>query len=156
MFLQSSYVPFLTDFLVQLYLQLSKHIGQFNGVYRFQNIFLYLQMNCFFCIFKFIITGKKQDLCSRKVRLYPIGQLHAIHIGHLDICHYYIRLKFFHHFKSLYSIVGIADYRKAQAFPVNFFHNDLYYLFFVVYQKNCIYIHVFFSKSVYFLIVFVL
>ena len=106
-------------------------------------------MDGFLCIFKFIIAGKQEDLCSRKLCLDPAGQLHAVHIRHFDICHYHIRLKLFHHFQGFYSVRGIADHGKAKPLPVDLFHNDLYDLFFVIYQKNCIYIHISFSKSQY-------
>ena len=140
---QSSYISLFADFLIQLDLYLGEHVGQLYGVHRFQYVLLHFQMDRLFCVFKFIIAGKEQDLGSRELCLDPAGKFHTVHIGHFNIRHYHIRLKLLHHFQSFHPVIGIADDGKSKPFPVDLFHDNLYDLFLVIYQKNCIYIHIF-------------
>ena len=73
---------------------------------------------------------------GRRVVLFDMtAQIQPVHIGHMDIGHYHIRLVFLHHLQCLYSVVCMANHRKSQLCP-----GKLLYIFQAVksngYQNN--------------------
>ena len=55
-------------------------------------------MNRFFCIFKFVKSGKYNYVNISIIIIKPFGQLKSIHIWHFNICNNNIRLSFFDKF----------------------------------------------------------
>ncbi len=99
-------------------------------------------MDRFLRILKLVKSCEDQDFCRRVLFLYRLGQLHAVHVRHLNVRHDYIGLELFHHLKGFHAIISISDHQESQPLPIDLPSHNLYHFFFVVHQKHCILIHV--------------
>ena len=46
--------------------------------------------------------------------IFLLGQLHTVHVRHLNVCHDYIGLEFLHHLKGFHAIISISDHPVRQ------------------------------------------
>ena len=90
--LQLFYIQLFFPFIIQRLFQPFQALRQFLGIDRLEHILFNLQMNGFFGIFKFIKSGKNNNMNILIVLIQGSRQFQSVHIRHFYICDHHIRL----------------------------------------------------------------
>ena len=129
-------VPLLIPLVIEHFPNPGKYPSKLLCIDRLEQILLHLDVDRFLCIFKFIKPGKDDDFYIRVLFLELPTHGKSIHIRHLDIRQDNIRNTFLCHLQCLHPIMSITTDLESHTLPINFFHDDLNYIFLIIHQQN--------------------